>query len=100
MTGAPPDLAARDPIFELVEATPGEPADVVLDLGDGAAWRAATGGRLWGGIVTGEVLLGCEPRECAEAGGAARAVLETLAAGEALRMLLGEAPHRYPPNSE
>ena len=91
VTGERPELAARDPIFELVSAAPGDPADVVLDLGDGAAWRAATGGRLWGGVVEGRLLLGHEPKD----GATSSPVLETLAAGEALRRLLGETPHSY-----
>jgi hypothetical protein len=95
VTGAPPELGAADPSFELERATPGAAADVTLDLGDGAAWRSASGTRMWGGAAGGRVLLGVEPRACAPAEGAARAILETLAAGEALRALLGLAPRAY-----
>jgi hypothetical protein len=41
------------------------------------------------------VLLGVEPREAGRADAATRAILETLGAGEALRLLLGLKPHRY-----
>jgi hypothetical protein len=95
VTREPPALAARDPSFRLEKAPPHATADVVLDLGDGLAWRAARGPRVWGGLVGGSVVLGVEPREGAPPEGAARAVLETLAAGEALRLLLGLEPHRY-----
>lgn len=95
VTGEPPALAARDPSFRLERAAKGAPCDVVLDLGDGAAWRAAKGPRVWGGAVGGRVVLGVEPRETAPAGAAMRAVLESLGAGEALRLLLGHAPRRY-----
>jgi len=87
-TGAPPAVAAHDPAFRL-EA--GDRGDLTLDLGDGAAWRAASGPRLWGGVVGGVLKLGVEP----EAGATTCPVLETLAAGEALWRLLGHAPHVY-----
>jgi len=89
VTGAPPALAARDPAFRLEEAAPGTAADLVLDLGDGAAWHAAAGPRLWGGALGGEVLLGVEPRTGPAPEPGTQAVLETLAAGEALLRLLG-----------
>ncbi|HEX5138913.1 MAG TPA: hypothetical protein VFY93_18225 [Planctomycetota bacterium] len=95
VTGAPPPLGATDPSFRLLGAKPGEAADVVLDLGDGAAWRSAPGRRIWGGASGAQVLLGVEPRECAPHEGAARAVLEMLGAAEALRALLGLEPRRY-----
>ncbi len=95
VTGDAPPLAARDPSFRLERATPGAAADVVLDLGDGAAWRKAAGVRMWGGALGGRVLLGVEPREGPPPAGAARAILETLAAGEALRALLGLAPRSH-----
>jgi len=95
VTGAPPKLAAKDPAFRLEQAVPGAAADVVLDLDDGKAWRAADGPRLWGAAHGKVVLLGCEPCDGPAPTGAARAVLETLAAGEALRVLMGHAPHVY-----
>jgi hypothetical protein len=67
----------------------------VLDLGDGAAWRQATGRRMWGGALGGRVVLGVEPVTGPPPEGAARAILETLAAGEALRVLLGLEPRRH-----
>lgn len=95
VTGALPAVAAKDPAFRLETARIGAAADVVLDLGDGAAWRAARGQRVWGGASGDRILLGVEPREATGAPAATRAVLETLGAGEALRLLLGLAPHRY-----
>jgi hypothetical protein len=95
VTAAPPRVAGHDPSFRLERARVGSPADVVLDLGDGAAWRAAAGPRMWGGALGGRVLVGGEPREGPPPEGAARAVAETLAAGEALRLLLGLEPHAY-----
>jgi len=95
VTGAPPALAARDPGFQLEERGPDAPADVVLDLGSGEAWRAAQGPRLWGAAHGRRVILGEEPLAGPAEAPPARAVLETLAAGEALRLLLGLEPHRY-----
>jgi len=95
VTGDPPVLAARDPSFAMRRAPVDALADVVLDLGDGRAWHAAPGPRTWGGAVGGRVLLGVEPRAGASAAGATRAILETLAAGEALRLLLGLRARRY-----
>ncbi len=95
VTGETPALAASDPSFRLEKAPSGAAADVVLDLGDGNAWRAASGPRTWGGALGGSVLLGVEPREGPSPLGAARAILETLAAGEALRLLLGLEARRY-----
>ncbi len=92
VTGAPPEIASRDPSFRMDCVGTGEPADLVLDLGDGTAFRAAAAARLWGGVVGGRVLLGDEPREGARG---TTPVLETLAAAEALRRLLGLPPHRY-----
>lgn len=95
VTGDLPALAARDPSFVMDQAVIDAVADVVLDLGDGRAWRAAKGPRVWGGAVEGRVLLGVEPLDGPSPAGAARAILETLAAGEALRLLLGLGAHRY-----
>lgn len=95
VTGEAPALAASDPSFRLEKAHVGAAADVVLDLGDGRAWRAAAGPRAWGGARGGRVLLGVEPREGPLPLGAARAILETLGAGEALRLLLGLPVRRY-----
>ncbi|MHC4341272.1 MAG: hypothetical protein ACYSX0_13805, partial [Planctomycetota bacterium] len=97
VTGEPPDLAARDPAFRLERAPVAAGADVVCDLADGAAYRAATGPAIWGAAVGSRVLLGVEPRGLPglQSEGAARAVLETLAAGEALRLLLGEEAHPF-----
>ena len=91
VTGQPPELSSHDPDFRLAHGKPGDPASLTLDLGDGAAWRAAKGARLWGGVVAGELRLGVEP----EPGACGSAVLETLAAGEALWRLLGGEEHRY-----
>lgn len=95
VTGETPALAATDPSFRLEKAPVGAAADVVLDLGDGEAWRAALGPRVWGASLGGSVLLGTEPCEGPPPVGAARAILETTGAGEALRLLLGLPPRRY-----
>ena len=50
VTGELPQVAAHDPAFRLEQGNEG---DLVLDLGDGTAWRAATGPRLWGAWSTG-----------------------------------------------
>jgi len=75
----------------------GAGADVVCDLADGAAYRASTGPAIWGAALGSRILLGVEPRKVPglESEGAARAVLETLAAGEALRLVLGEEAHPF-----
>jgi hypothetical protein len=70
-------------------------ADLVLDLEEGVAFRRAAGARLWGGVVEGRVRLGCDPVPASGGTPAERAVLEVLAAGEALWRLLGHAPHVY-----
>lgn len=70
-------------------------ADLVLDLEDGAAFRNAAGPCLWGGVVDGRILLGCEPVPDSGGTPAERAVIEVLAAGEALWRLLGQQPHVY-----
>jgi len=95
VTGEAPPLAASDPSFRLEKASVGAAADVVLDLDDGRAWRAAAGPRVWGGARGGRVLLGVEPREGSPPEAAARAVAETLGAAEALRLLLGLPGRRY-----
>jgi hypothetical protein len=94
-TGAAPALSAHDPGFRLERAVIGDPADVVLDLGDGAAFTRAGGPALWGGAHGRRILLGTDPAGGAGPEPSARALLETLAAGEALRLLLGLEPHRY-----
>ena len=88
VTGELPGIAAHDPAFRLER---GDQGDLVLDLGDGSAWRAADGPRLWGGVVGRTLKLGGEP----EPGATTSPVLETLAAGEALWRLMGHAPHAY-----
>jgi len=95
VTGPAPVLAARDPDFRLEEGRPDSPADVVLDLGSGEAWRAASGPRIWGAAHGNRVTLGAAPFAGPAPAPPARAVLETLAAGEALRLLLGLEPHTY-----
>lgn len=95
VTGPLPEVAATRPGFVLERAGVGAAADVVLDLGDGLAYRAARDPRLWGAAHGPRVRLGIEPAAGTPAAPAARAVLETLAAGEALRLLLGE--ERHPP---
>ena len=67
-------------------------ADLVLDLGDGAAYAAAAGRRLWGGVARGRLLLGVAPQTGT---GAPPAVLQTLAAGEALLRLVGREERVY-----
>lgn len=88
VTGDLPRVAAHGRDF-LLEA--GDRGDLTLDLGDGSAWRAARGPRLWGGVVDGVLKLGCEP----VAGAGTSPVLEILAAGEALWRLLGREPHAW-----
>ena len=95
VTGPRPELAAHDPAFTLASAEAGAEATLVLDLGDGRAYAAARGPRLWGGVDGPRVHLGVEPRDGAPAEGAARALLETLAAGEALWRVLGHDGHVY-----
>jgi hypothetical protein len=87
-TGELPAVAAHDPAFRLER---GDEGDLTLDLGDGSAWRAAKEPRLWGGVVDGTLLLGVEPVTGAES----NAVLQTLAAGEAIWRLLGHEGHVY-----
>jgi len=70
-------------------------ADLVVDLSDGEAYRAARGERLWGGAVEGRIRVGCDPMAGSGGSPAQRAVVEVLAAGEALWRLLGQEPHVY-----
>jgi hypothetical protein len=73
VTGEPPELAGRDPMFALERGEPAAEADVVVDFGDGAAFEAATGPA---------VALG-EPGEWT------REVAEMAGAAEALKAILG-----------
>jgi hypothetical protein len=68
---------------------------VVLDLGDGAAFAQCSGAALWGAALGRRILLGAEPTRGPAAEPTARALLEILAAGEALRLVLGLEPHSY-----
>jgi hypothetical protein len=95
VTGPRPEVTAAQPRLRLEEAAADAEADVVLDLHDGAAWRAARGQRLWGAAHGRRVRLGGTPVPGPPGEQAAQAVLETLAAGEALRRLLGLEPHTY-----
>ena len=79
VTGADPVLGARDPEFRLERGGPADAADMVVDFGDGAAFEAADGPAL-------HVLAG---------GPWSRPVVETVAAAEALRALIGLPPHAY-----
>lgn len=79
VTGDTPRLGARDPAFRLETGVPGDAADVVVDFADGAAFKAASGPAL-------HVLAG---------GRWSRPVVETVAAAEALRALIGLPPHSY-----
>jgi hypothetical protein len=94
-TGTEPALGAHDPSFRLERGMVGDRADFTLDLGDGAAWRAATGSRLWGGVVDGELRLEGDPDRSAVFDHPLFAVLQPLAAGEALWRILGHAPHEF-----
>ena len=67
-------------------------ADVVVDLADGAGIGPAG---FWGGALGRRVLVGGPPARGEPPHPAAHALVETLAAGEALRMLLGAPPHSY-----
>jgi len=67
----------------------------VLDLGDGASYRATAGPALWGAARGRRLLLGVAPDMGPEADPMARVLLEILAAGEALRRLLGLPGHSY-----
>ncbi|MGQ0612483.1 MAG: hypothetical protein ACT4PV_01865 [Planctomycetaceae bacterium] len=67
-------------------------ADLVVDLADGAGIGQAG---FWGGALGRRVLVGVPPVQGEPAHPAARALVEALAAGEALRMLLGVRPHAY-----
>ena len=100
VTGAEPAIATHDPAFRMNRVELDAAADLVLDLGDGSAYAAAIGdrlwgGRLWGGVAEGQLLLGCEPRVSVAGRPQDRALLEVLAAGEALWRLLGREPHSY-----
>ena len=95
VTGAEPAIATHDPAFRMSRVAIDAAADLVLDLGDGSAYAAATGDRLWGGVAQGQLLLGCEPRASDTGRPQDRALLEVLAAGEALWSLLGREPHSY-----
>jgi len=96
VTGALPEVAAHDPSFRLEVAAHDAPADLILDLGDGKAWRVAgTRPRLWGGAFGSRVVLDAKPAPGPAPVGAARALLESLAAGEALLRLLGQPPRAY-----
>jgi len=79
VTGADPVLGARDPAFRLERGGPEDVADVVIDFADGAAFEAAAGPAL-------HMLPG---------GRWSRPVVETVAAAEALRALIGLPPHSY-----
>jgi len=79
----------------VASAEPDVAVDLVLDLGDGSAYAAARGERLWGGIADGRLLLGCDPVASDRSEPADRALLEVLAAGEALWRILGREPHTY-----
>jgi len=95
VTGEVPEVAAHDPGFRLEKVPLMASADFVLDLGDGAAFAAAGGPRLWGAAQGDRILLGVDPAPGPEANHAARSLLEVLAAGEALWRILGHEPHRY-----
>jgi hypothetical protein len=66
-----------------------------VDLGDGAAWRGWRGAGFWGGALGRRVLLRAEPIVGPPPDPVARALLEALAAGEALRQVLGLPPRAY-----
>ena len=77
---------------------PGDAADVVVDLADGAAHRAAAGPALRGALVRDCLVLGTQAVDSGPGGEvdpALQALLETLAAGEAFRLLAGQKAHRY-----
>ncbi len=77
---------------------PGDAADVVVDLADGAAHRAADGPALRGALVGGRLVLGTRAIDAdpeSDVDPALGALLETLAAGEALRLLAGLESHGY-----
>ena len=97
-TGSEPDIAARDPGFSMGPGRPGDAADVVVDLADGAAHRAADAPALSGAIVGDRLLLGTDALDGVagdDADPALRALLEILAAGEAFRLLAGLEAHSY-----
>jgi hypothetical protein len=94
-TGSTPKLGAHDPDFRLERGVVGEDVDFTLDLGDGTAFHMATGARLWGGVVDGELRLDCRPDERAVFDHPLFAVLQPLAAGEALWRILGHPTHEF-----
>lgn len=94
-TGGSPAIGAHDPAFRMERAEPGAAADLVIDLGDGRAYAAAAGKRIRGGCRGGHLKLGGEPPPGPPGDAAAQALLESLAAGEAMRLLLGEEAHVY-----
>jgi len=102
-TGPAPELAAHEPTFRLEAAGPDTPADLVIDLRDGAAFAAATGPAFCGAVGPdgrvrlGSVALGDGDRSVdpARLRQPTFALLQTLAAGEALRVLAGGKAHTY-----
>ncbi|MEE8104287.1 MAG: hypothetical protein V3T86_01995 [Planctomycetota bacterium] len=102
-TGPAPEIAAHEPTFCLESAEPGAPSDLVIDLADGAAFKAATGPALFGAVgPDGRVRLGSvalsESNRSIDPNVASQppfALLQTLAAGEALRVLAGGEAHSY-----
>jgi hypothetical protein len=99
-TGSAPAVAAHEPAFCMEPANPDAPADLVIDLLDGAAFRVASGAALCGAVgPTGRVRCGPGALKytdrSANPGVPVFALLQTLAAGEALRMLAGGEAHTY-----
>lgn len=102
-TGPAPALAAHEATFRLEAAGLDTPADLVIDLHDGAAFAAATGPAFCGAVgFDGRVRLGPVALDDAHRSRASDqlrhppyALLQTLAAGEALRVLAGGAAHSY-----
>jgi hypothetical protein len=64
-------------------------------VGPGAGGGGGFGPRIWGAVFGRRLLLGAEPSAGPDGARDLRPVLETLAAAEALRRIVGLTPHDY-----
>ncbi len=95
VTGDEPPLAAHDPALRIERCGVEAAADVVIDLHDGAAARAAEGEVVLAGARGRRVRVGAQPDAGPDSVPAAQSLVEILAAGEALRRLAGLPARTY-----
>ncbi len=95
VTGEEPALAAHDAAFRMKRSGVEAAAEVVIDLGDGAAARAAEGEVVLAGARGRRVLVGAQPGDGPAPEPAAQSLAEILTAGEALRRLAGLPARTY-----